>query len=83
MDDKKLKKLGFKKKCFQDRSGCWHIKNFKLNTFKTRFYWDGAFGTIDVKCYNETFSKTKWESIWITKDFSKFVKKVKKYDNKL
>lgn len=74
---KKLKKLKFSEKCFKDRSGCWYIKKFKLNGFKARFNWDGKFGTIDIKCYNETFSNKQWESIWITRDFSKFVKRVK------
>jgi hypothetical protein len=86
MNEEKLKKLGFKKiidKNYPDL--LWWEKDIKLADIKAKLSWDGKFGLLEVKVYTEICSKSKkqWETIWITRNFSKFVKRVKKYDNKL
>ena len=86
--EKELKKLGFKKKWFDDKSAYWFRKKVKYKDFKIIFYveFDPDVFYMDVETYNvdlrhKSLSKSSIETIALFKCNLKTIKKtLKRYE---
>lgn len=81
----KLKKLGFKKKQFEDKSGIWWEKRFKLGEYKAKFYCDYRFNLIEIETlqhFSNQLYKKSYDAIWAG-NWKQFIKKVNKYEKNL
>ena len=67
-----IKKLGFKKQWFQDKSGYWFIKVFKYKDLSMRFYLeaDNKYFSLQIKTGDLYRSKSKLDSVY--NDAAKF-----------
>jgi hypothetical protein len=75
-----LKEYGFRKIWYQDKSGFWLEKNFKINNFKAKFYYDGRFHHIEIETlnhkHNDIYEK-QYEIIW-KGSWNQFINKITK-----
>lgn len=76
-----LKKKGFKREYFRDKSGYWLIKKFKLEEFNCYFYYDGKFSTIEIDVILDNNEKST-ESIW-KGDWKQFINKINKHERRI
>lgn len=74
-----LEKQGFIKEYYNDESGYWVVKKFKLGEFNGRFYYDGRFCQMELECFiGGNYKSPLFETIW-NGSWRQFKEKIKKY----